>query len=212
MRWFGLIALSLPLKAALAAICVPVFLLIPGAASHAARYAVTPGEPNLVRFESKAPVESFDGKTREVSGHVVCNPENLSDSVEVRFEVDLASLDTGIGLRNQHMRENHLETEKYPKAVFRGGKVIEPSAPALAPGKTVTFRVEGEFALHGVQKTIQIPCEVTLVPGQDGNALHILARFPVKLPDYKIDRPQFLVMRLDETQKVTVDLHAVETP
>ena len=31
--------------------------------------------------------------------------------------------DTGIGMRNTHMRENHLETETYPVATFTGGRI-----------------------------------------------------------------------------------------
>ena len=91
--------------------------------AEAAKYAIQSGKPNLVRFQSKAALEDFDGKTRKVTGTLVVDPDDLGDSLQVQVEVDLASLDTGISLRNKHMRENHLETEKYPSAVFRGGKI-----------------------------------------------------------------------------------------
>jgi polyisoprenoid-binding protein YceI len=181
-------------------------------AAPAAHFVISPGGQNLVKFTSKAPMETVEGKTRQASGSIDANLDNLGDSVRVEIEVDLASLDTGIDMRNKHMRENHLETSKYPKVAFHGRTVLQPTQTSLAPGQKVSFQCEGAFDLHGVTRTIQIPVSVTR--NQDGakSSLHIEASFPVKLADYKIPRPQFLVMRLDETQVITVDLTAQEQP
>ena len=191
------------------ALVLPVLLAaLAGGPARAERFLVSPGDPNLVKFESKAPMESFEGKTKQVTGQIVFNPARLADSLTVHMEVDLASLDTGISMRNKHMREDHLETATYPKAIFHGTKLLDPSAPALAPGQKVSFTLEGEFSLHGVTKTIQVPVEVTSSVKDDVTRIHVVTHFLVKLSDYKIDRPQFLVMRLDENQKVTVDVMA----
>src|SRR5690606_23312653 len=88
--------------------------------ASAARYEIVPGDPNEVTFVSKAPLETFDGSTKQIRGRIEIDPQALGDSITVEVSVDLASLDTGIELRNQHMRENHLHTEKHPEAVFRG--------------------------------------------------------------------------------------------
>jgi polyisoprenoid-binding protein YceI len=168
-------------------------------------YVVVPGKPNLVRFESQAPLESFDGKTSQVKGTLVLSPAAIGDSIEVHLEVDLASFDTGIEIRNKHMRENHLETAKHPHAVFRGGTVRKLSAPRLEPGAKITFEIAGVLDLHGVQKPLAAAVEVTAASGAE---LHVITRFDVKLSDFGIPRPKFLVMKLDEVQKVTVDLVA----
>jgi polyisoprenoid-binding protein YceI len=188
--------------------CVVVLLIAAGSAVEAAGYEVTPGEPNLVRFESKAPLESFDGRTRQVRGTLFLNPQSLSDSVEMTIEVDLKSLDTGIPLRNQHMQRNHLETERFPKAVFQARRLLQPNAPALTPGAKVTLQVEGDFSLHGVTRRIQVPVEVVPQSEAEGGGLRILAHFEVLLSDYQIARPQFLALKLDERQRVTVELVA----
>jgi polyisoprenoid-binding protein YceI len=176
--------------------------------ARAETFAIQAGEPNVVHFESKAQLESFGGKTHQVQGYVTLDPAHLADSIDVYVEVDLASLDTGISIRNQHMRDNHLETAKYPKAVFRGGKVLVPSAAALAPGDKVSFDLDGTLDLHGVQRPQRAAVEITAsAPGAD-RALHVTSRFAVKLSDHKISRPKFLILKLDEVQHVTLEVIA----
>ena len=177
-----------------------------------ANFHIVPGEPNLVRFESRAPLESFDGKTRQVRGHVGFAPDSLGDWLDVRVEVDLASLDTGIELHNKHMRENHLETAKFPKVVFVGGKVHKPSRTRLEPGQSVSFEIEGVLDLHGVKKPLRAAVEMTYSRADGAGQLHVVSRFQVKLTDFEIKRPKFLVMQLDEVQRLEIDLVAAEAP
>lgn len=69
----------------------------------------------------------------------------------VRF-VDLASLDTGIGLRNRHMRENHLHTDEFPEAVFSGSMAWPAEIPSMEPGVEVELEFSGRLELHGVTR------------------------------------------------------------
>lgn len=192
------------------AIAIALILAL-AAPAVADRYEITGGPPNLVRFESKAPIESFDGKTRQAKGSIEFDPTRLADSIKVYVEVDLTTLDTGIGLRNQHMRDNHLETDTYPHATFRGGRILEASATALALGTPVRVLVDGEFEIHGIALPMQIPLDVTAIQHDGRPAVRIQGTFPVRLADHKIARPSFLVMKLDEVQRVTIDLLAYKT-
>ncbi len=176
--------------------------------ADAARFEITAGDDgNQVEFFSTAPMESFSGKTDQISGWLDLDPASVGDTVGVRIEVDLASLDTGIDLRNQHMRENHLETETYPVAVFEGAG-LGPALGALAVGKTLSTTANGTFDLHGVRKPMQAQLELTLM---DGGALRVSAQFDVLLEDHKISRPKFLFLKLNEKQEVTVDFTARPT-
>jgi polyisoprenoid-binding protein YceI len=163
-------------------------------------------EGSEVVFTSKAPMESFDGKTKQVSGHVTCPADDLSGPLDLRIEVDLASLDTGIGMRNTHMRERHLETDEYPLAVFTGTSIVATSAPALSVGQTVSLTVRGAFDLHGVGLPRDLEAAVTLAA--DGS-LTVEVHFVVSLEDHAIDRPGFLMMKLADEQQVHVKLHAL---
>lgn len=86
---------------------------------------------NHVSFTSIAPLEEIVGKTSIVTGYVSL-PDGASPA-KGEVHVDLASLDTGLSLRNKHMRENHLETDKYPEAMFQLESMTIP-AGALPEG------------------------------------------------------------------------------
>jgi polyisoprenoid-binding protein YceI len=124
------------------------------------------------------------------------------------IEVDLKSLDTGIPLRNEHMQKNHLHTEQYPQATFRARWLREPSASALTPGQKLTVQVVGDFSLHGVTRRMEVPAEVEALSESEGAGLRVVARFDVRLSDHQIPRPQFLALKLDERQRVTVEFLA----
>ncbi|HEU4929675.1 MAG TPA: YceI family protein [Candidatus Krumholzibacteria bacterium] len=168
----------------------------------ATEYRVKPGAPNKVVFVSKAATETFEGKTDRIEGHITFDPASAVDTVIVELDVDMKSLDTGIGKRNSHMKENHLETEKYPKATFKGASVIGPKGTVLAAGKTVTFECEGDFTLHGVTKRLRVNVDVT---PRDENTLAFKTSFKVPLADYNISRPKFLFLKLGEVQEVNVE-------
>ena len=170
----------------------------------AGTFSVRPGGDTKVVFTSKAPVETFEGRTDQMQGTITVDPAAVGDSITVHLEVDLASLDTGKKLRNRHMRENHLETVKYPKAVFDGATVR--GAAKLEPGKKSTFDVDGTFALHGVSRRLRATAEVWL--DATGKQLGFVATFPIALPDYAIRRPEFLFMKLAEVQQLRVSATA----
>lgn len=186
------------------------FALVLSAASvHAADFVVKAGAPNKVVFVSKAPTETFEGKTDRIVGRIALDPAGMVDTVAVHLEVFLAGLDTGIGKRDADMRDKYLEIDKYPKAVFDGASVLGPEGATLVVGKTVAFECEGNFALHGVTKRLHVTVDVTL---RDERTLAFKASFKVPLADYKIERPKFLFLKLGEVQDVVVEAVAVATP
>lgn len=177
--------------------------------AHAAQFVVKAGSPNKVVFTSKAATETFEGKTDRIDGRIVVDPASVEDTVVVYLEVDMASLDTGIGERNKHMKKNHLETDKYPKAVFAGATLLGPEGAALAEGKAVAFDCEGNFTLHGVTRRLRVTVEVTLASER---TLAFKASFKVPLVDYSISRPKFLFLKLGEVQDVVVEGVATLSP
>lgn len=188
-------------------------LALTAGASHATDFVVRPGKDTNVVFTSKAPVETFEGKTHSMTGTLTLEPGTVGDSITVHLEVDLASLDTGKSLRNKHMREEHLETAKYPKAVFDGATVLSPAGAKLEPGKSVAFQIEGTFALHGVTRRLRCAATAVYTPqGNKGGAIAFSATFPVTLSDYSIKRPEFLFLKLAELQQVRVSAIASSAP
>lgn len=163
-------------------------------------WVISPGGGEIV-FVSKAPMETIVGKSDQVSGTITLDPARVVDSVSVHIEINMASLDTGKEKRNRHMRENHLETEKYPTAVFDGATVVQPRGVTLETEKEIAFDVVGTLDLHGVKR--RLSAKVKVKRTSDGS-LEFEAKFPIILSDYEISRPKFLFLKLNETQDVTV--------
>ena len=166
-------------------------------------WVVVPGEAQTVGFHSKAPLESFDGSTHGVTGAVTLDPAAPHDGFAIEIRVDLVSLDTGIAMRNQNMRENHLHTDRFPQATFRADSITAGADAALGDGASHDLTVAGVLDLHGTKRAISVV--LTLLVDQDG-LLHIAGGFPVSLSDYGIPRPRFLFAKLGEVQQVFVDL------
>jgi polyisoprenoid-binding protein YceI len=168
-------------------------------------YGLDPLTPtDTVRFESTARLEFIEGKTTEISGGVRFDPGNTRTEVSGVLAVDLRSLRTGIGLRDEHMRDRHLHTEKYPLAFFvLSGLSDLPSE--LTMDSTHTADVQGYFYLHGVKRDLRSRADVTRMIGTGGvEALKVRAEFAIRLEDYSIPRPKALFVKLAEEVKVTV--------
>ncbi len=163
----------------------------------AAEYHVNREANNMVKFISDAPIEDFEGVTSDIDGYLIWDGPNQLQNARFYFEVDLNTLDTGIGLRNRHMRENYLECERFPKATFEG-KIT--TVTVLAPEH---FRVttKGQFYCHGVVREREITGEIFV----NGDQLRIKSTFPVKLSDHQIKIPSIMFYKIDETMQVEVD-------
>jgi polyisoprenoid-binding protein YceI len=180
-------------------------LLFGATATEAARYEIESGDHSEIVFKSKAPLEKFDGKTKQLTGFFEADLADLSGAVTLEVEVDLASFDTGKKKRNRHMCENHLETDTYRKAWFRAGEILSTDRPVLGSGDTAALVVGGTLDLHGVEREYEVALQVTR---RSDDAVVIHGEFMVSLNDHAIKRPKFLVMKLADEQRVVVDLLA----
>jgi polyisoprenoid-binding protein YceI len=157
------------------------------------------GDKGEIVFISKAPLSEFEGKSTELNG-LLDLEKNLLD-----FFIDLNSLKTGIGLRDRHMRENYLETKKFPFAEFTGKlKVV----PTLVNGETINVVASGKFKIHGVEKTMEVPGQLML----KGNELFLKASFKVLLSDHKISIPKVMFYELAEEQIVNLSIALKKVP
>ncbi len=130
--------------------------------------------------DNAGPLDGDPGKALTV--RALWQHEALGQGSSAWFQVDLKSLDTGMSLRNKHMRENHMHTDKYPVTRFEMRSLSVPVA-ALAPGKTTRVTATGDYPLHGVTRSRTLPVDVTWFPDGSktpakakGPALHVLCQ------------------------------------
>lgn len=151
-------------------------------------------------FESKASIESFKGISRNLTGQLA-----LADS-SLDFFLDLNTIATGITLRDRQMRENFLETEKFPFAEFTGKFYNAIDLTKETPQKVF---VRGRFTIHGITQELDVVATIT----PKGNAsLLATATWPLKLSDYGIEVPSLLFYRLNETLILTINVDLRRKP
>jgi len=172
----------------------------------AQEYDVAKDADRHVRFVSTTQVNTFDGVTDRIDGYVFLTDSPLragmpTDGSKLYFEVDLASLDTGIDLRNRHMRDDYLEVGQYPYAKFSG--VLARVEDADDGGLRVT--ASGTLRIHGVDRGVRLPCEVR----PDGDGYGARCAFDVLLSDFDISIPKLMFLKLANRIRLEVAFSAV---
>lgn len=168
----------------------------------ATTYGIRQGSKQVAEFHAEDTYDAFDGRTSDVTGTIVADPAAPS-SASVQVTIDLASLQTGVSLRDKEMRDLYLETAKFPAASFRSLSVNAP--PAVLPNQPAEISVTGDFAMHGVTRKMTIPVRVVLIPG---GRLHVTSRFKIKLTDFAIKVPHNVLVTVDDSVPVRLDLWA----
>ena len=120
----------------------------------------------------------------------------------VIFTVAAEDIDTGIGLRNKHMR-GYLEADKYPTVTLS-----VPRAGVTLPedGKETKGTVRGLFTFHGVTK----PAVTSYTIKKKKNVWKIDARFEYDIREHGIKTPSYLGVTVDPVMPVTAKLEVSE--
>jgi polyisoprenoid-binding protein YceI len=94
------------------------------------------------------------GHFKEVSGTITVDDDNPERS-KVEVEIGAASLDTGVGDRDTHLKSaDFLDAEKYPKITFRSTGIT--GSPKKEGDK---FKITGDLSIRG--KTIAVTLDAT---------------------------------------------------
>lgn len=146
---------------------------------------------------------SFDAVTSALSGTLRGSPRGAG-ALDGELRVDLASVETGIGLRDEHLRANYLEIDRGPAfrhAVLSGIALREPPPEGRGRRRT-TFT--GRLTLHGVER--QVEGEATM-ERRDG-PLRVEATLSLSLEAFDIPPPRYLGVGVRDEVRVTVTFEA----
>lgn len=116
-----------------------------------------------------------------------------------KLKVSLSNLNTGISMRDTHMKEKYLETSKYPDAELSLNKV---PFPELKTGQHESVPFKGVLALHGVSRPVDGNAEIEA--RNDG--YHVKSQFKLNLSDFKIEIPSYMGIKVADTVEVEVPI------
>ena len=146
---------------------------------------------------------SFDAATSAISGTLRQTGPDASYAGTLR--VDLVPLDTGIELRNSHLRETYLEVdrgERFRHAALTGIELAVPLPPDSARHKTP---FSGTLSLHGVERAIAGKAELSRRDGR----LRVQAEFSLSLKVFDIPPPRYLGVGVRDEVGILVTFDAV---
>lgn len=142
-------------------------------------------------FFSEAPMEDIEAVNKEVLGAFDTEKGTLAVSILInKFRFDSS-------LMEEHFNENYLESEKYPKATFKGS-IKDFANLDFTNGGSFEAEATGEMEIHGVKKPL-----TTMVKFEAStNTLKASTTFEISIADHDIDIPTIVIKNIAEVVEV----------
>lgn len=146
-----------------------------------------------VSFFSKAVLENIEAS----SGQVISVINTTTG--DIMFSVNIKSFHFKKSLMEEHFNENYMESDKYPKASFKG-KINNLSAIIFSTDGSYNTEVTGDLTIHGITNKVTVPGKIVIKAGVPTAT----ASFRVKLADYKISIPRVVKDNIAEVVEVNL--------
>ncbi|RKU14114.1 polyisoprenoid-binding protein [Candidatus Poribacteria bacterium] len=183
------------------ALCIITFTERTESQSAAKAYQIDAVHSSVL-FRAKHLGVSYNyGRFNEFSGSIMMDETDVPKS-KVEFEVKTASVDTANEKRDQHLRSpDFFNAKQFPVITFKSTKV---SAKA---GQENMLEVTGDFALHGVKKSITVDVEITGKGKhpQDGELIGFETTFGIKRSEYGMT---YGMQGVSDDIRITVSIEA----
>lgn len=146
-----------------------------------------------IHFEASVPsFEEVDAKNSNVSGVLNASTGEFAALALMkgfRFKV---------ALMEEHFNENYVDSDTYPKAVFKG--TIENFDRNALSSAATTYSMNGSLTLHGKTKAITVP----VLLKADGDVIHLSSEFILNPGDFDIKIPKIVRKKIAEQVEVVV--------
>lgn len=146
-------------------ICLLLFMLLP-ATAMAEGWTLDSAGSNLnavsVKSGSVAEIHHFNGLT------------GLATGKHASVVIDLASIESGIDIRNERMRSMLFDVSRFATATITAD-IAQLNVRQLKAGQSIAATVPVSLDLHGIKR--ELSAEITVTAMQDG--LLVTSRMPV---------------------------------
>lgn len=119
---------------------------------------------------------------------------------DIQFAALMKGFEFKKALMQEHFNKDYAESNKFPKAEFKG-QVTNNSEINYSANGTYTAKVKGKLTVHGETKDIETTGTITVKDGK----LTVNSVFNVLVADYKITIPKLYRDNISKSIKVTVD-------
>src|SRR6478752_1481285 len=165
--------------------------LLIGNAAFAQKVITKTGE---VKFEANVPAFEPVAATNKTTSCVLDQSNG-----DIAALVLIKAFKFKVPLMEEHFNENYMESDKYPKATFKG-KILNFDASKLSATKT-PYDLEGDLTIHGVTKKIK----TKIMLNKTGQKVAAVAAFSVKPQDYNVEIPALVKEKI--AKDVNIELN-----
>lgn len=151
-----------------------------------------------INWTLKSVLHTVHGTFQLKGGLIALNEE--TGEAEGEIIVETATGESGNASRDQKMKDNVLESKKYPEAIFHPQKVTG----TVRAGQTQTITVEGTFTIHGADHPLFLEVKTTL----NGNKLTAKTSFVVPYVAWGMKDPGTLMLHVAKDVQVDIDAQA----
>lgn len=154
------------------------------------RYLTKTGKIN---FFSKAPMEDITADNNQVLSIVDASTGKMA------IQILMKSFLFEKALMQEHFNENYVESDKYPKATFKG-EILDFSSVNESKSEA---KVKGLLTIHGVTKEKTITANIT----RTKDAILVDGDFIVNLDDFNVKIPAVVAKNIAKNIKVTFNFN-----
>jgi YceI-like domain len=169
-----------------------VFLLNLVLAVNAQKFMTKNG---YIGFYSHTPMEDIKADNNQVVGALDIT------SGEMVFQALIKSFHFDRALMEEHFNENYMESDKFPKSVFKG-KITNLSSVDFTKNGTYDVTVDGDLTVHDVTNKISTKGTIEVITG----GINASSKFKIVPEDYKISIPGVVREKFDKAMEVTVTM------
>jgi polyisoprenoid-binding protein YceI len=149
----------------------------------------------LIDFFSSTPMEDIKADNDKVAAFL------NTETGDLQFAVLMKSFEFKKALMQEHFNENYVESDKFPKASFKG-KILDYSKSWLSEQGKKNVKVAGVLTIHGVSKDVAADGTLDIASGQ----VQAISKFIVKPEDYDITIPNAVRNNIATEIEVNVDV------
>jgi hypothetical protein len=171
---------------------IVIMMLMIAMAVDAQKYMTKSG---YIGFYSHTPMEDVKADNNQAAGVLdIATGDMVFQALIKSFKFERA-------LMEEHFNENYMESDKYPKASFKG-KVTNLSSVSFSKTGIYDVTVEGDLTIRDVTKKISVKGTLEVVAG----GINGVSKFNVVPEDYNISIPGVVKEKIAKNLEVTVNM------
>ncbi len=149
-----------------------------------------------ITFSSEAPLEKIEASNQKATSIIDLETGKMEFAVLIKaFQFEKA-------LMQEHFNENYMESDKFPKAIFKGA-IADLTKIDFSKDGDYPTKVKGKLTIHGESNEIEVDGTINIKDGK----ISASSNFEVAVADYKIKVPAVVKDNIAKTVQISVNMN-----